>query len=87
MVGAAPPPEQKEEHEAYARTGAKLISKAGRHFNMGLRAYYFGLAVLAWFIDPVVFIAATLWVVYVVYRREFRSHTLRYLSDHDDNVS
>ncbi len=69
-----------ERHEKYASKVAKLISNAGRHFNMGLRAYYFGLAALAWFVDARLFMLATIWVIYVIYRREFRSHTLRYLS-------
>ena len=69
-----------DEHEAYAERGAKLIATAGKHFNYGLRAYYFGLAALAWFVHPLLFIAATSLVVFVTYRREFRSTTLRTLS-------
>jgi len=46
------------------------------HFNLGLRAYYFSLALLAWFLDPIVFIFSSTWVVAVLYRREFKSRTL-----------
>lgn len=76
LVGAAPARDRTEEHEAYAQRGARLVGNAARHFNMGLRAYYFGFAAMSWFVQPIVFIVATSWVVYVVYRREFRSFTL-----------
>lgn len=68
------------EHEALAAKGAGLLGNAARHFNNGLRAYYFGLAVLGWFVHPYVFIMATALVVMVTYRREYRSATLNYLS-------
>ena len=41
------------------------------HFNNGLRAYYFGLAAVTWFLHPYAVFAATVWVVLVLYRREF----------------
>lgn len=76
LVGAAPNPKEKPEtHEAYSTHAGELISNAGRHFNMGLRAYYFGLAAIAWFIHPVFFMGVTALVIVVVYRREFQSHT------------
>jgi uncharacterized membrane protein len=56
--------------------GARLGELAVDHFNRGIRGYYFGLAVLPWFADPVLFMLATLWVVAVLWRREFRSNTL-----------
>ena len=67
-------------HEDIARKGAYLVGNAARHFNMGLRAYYFGLAALGWFISGPVFIVATTWMVFIIYRREFSSHTLHNLS-------
>ena len=71
---------RKDEHESFAQRGAKLTVNAARHFNNGLRAYYFGLAALAWVIHPTLFIAATTWVVYVTHRREFRSATMKILN-------
>jgi uncharacterized membrane protein len=41
-----------------------------------LRSYYYALAVVAWFIHPMVFIAASTLVVVVLYRREFQSDAL-----------
>jgi len=80
VVGAAPLcNEHKSHHYEYARRAGKLIGNAGRHFNLGLRAYYFGLAVVSWFINGPIFMAITALIVYVAYRREFRSHTVNNL--------
>lgn len=72
--------ERIDEHEALARQGTALVANAASHFNNGLRGYYFGLAVLAWFVHPWLFMAATTLVVCVTFRREFHSATLKYLS-------
>lgn len=72
--------ERKDEHEALAQRGAKLTVNAARHFNNGLRAYYFGLAALAWVIHPYLFMFATAWVVRVTHRREFQSATMKILN-------
>lgn len=80
FIAAAPAHDDRvAEHDAIAKKGAALVANAAKHFNLGLRAYYFGLAVLAWFVGAYVFIAATTWVVYVTYRREYRSQTLQFL--------
>lgn len=80
VVGAAPYPHEKSvDLEKYAERAGKLIGNAGRHFNMGLRAYYFGLAVVSWFLNGIAFMAVTSLVVAVVHRREFRSHTVNNL--------
>lgn len=82
LVGAAPAPEEnKEIHQAFADNSGRLIANAGRHFNMGLRAYYFGLAATAWFVHPVFFIAASGFVVWIVYRREYQSETAKTLRE------
>ncbi|MDH5188886.1 MAG: DUF599 domain-containing protein [Rhodospirillaceae bacterium] len=78
LLGAAPPAEDAGTNEAkeFAKANASVISLAVLNFNRGLRAYYFGLAALTWFIHPLLFAVATLWVVAVLYRREFMSKTL-----------
>lgn len=84
-VGAAPSAQdclaRPEETEQYAQRGGALIANAGRHFNMGLRAYYFGLSVLSWFLHPLLFMAVILWVIYEVHRREFRSEAVNNLAE------
>ena len=82
LIGAAPPPSEADTPEARAfATGAgDVIALAVSNFNRGMRAYYFGLAALSWFLHPLLFALMTLWVVGVVYRREFRSQTLGFLN-------
>jgi uncharacterized membrane protein len=85
LVGAAPkqPKDDPEQYAPHINRIARVTSSASVNFNNGLRAYYFALAALAWFLHPWLMIVATGWVVYVLYRREFRSKTLRALIDED----
>lgn len=81
LVGAAPNTlDPGEEDLAYARGGAVVASLAAKHFNHGIRTYYFGMATLSWFVHPLALLPSALLVVLVLYRREFRSRTLRALS-------
>jgi uncharacterized membrane protein len=66
-----------------AEIAAEVVNRAARHFNTGLRAYYFGLAVLAWMVHPVAFVLASLWVVSELHRREFRSAVQAALNTQD----
>ncbi|MGH8648827.1 MAG: DUF599 family protein, partial [Burkholderiales bacterium] len=59
---------------------AVILSFANRNFNQGLRAYYFGVAALSWFLHPALMMAVTLGVLYVLHQREFRSRTLDVLA-------
>ena len=60
-------------HTTHALAAAKVANRAARHFNTGLRAYYFGLAALAWIVHPIALIVASLLVLQELHRREFRS--------------
>ena len=50
-------------------------------FNTGLRAYYFALAALAWFIQPWLFIGLTTWMLGVLLKRQLRSRTATAIED------
>ncbi|MBB5017814.1 putative membrane protein [Chitinivorax tropicus] len=76
LIGCAPLPDQLDEHESFARKAAIINTQAGEEFNRGIRAYYFGLAAVAWFVRPSVFVASIALIVYVLYRRDFKSKTL-----------
>jgi uncharacterized membrane protein len=80
LVGSAPMVGERhvteQERKAFAERTARVISMAANQFNYGLRAYYFGMATLSWFINPWFFIAVTTGVVLVLYRREFHSDVL-----------
>ena len=54
---------------------ARVNSLAGDEFNRGIRAYYFGLAAVFWFVQPWAFAAVTTLIVLVLYRRDFMSKT------------
>jgi uncharacterized membrane protein len=45
-----------------------------------MRAYYFAVAAMFWFVQPLFFIAATVVVTVMLYRMEFHSRTLDVLS-------
>ena len=42
-------------------------------------AYYFALVELSWFINPVLFMITSVWVVLILNRREYHSRTLKLL--------
>ncbi len=67
--------------ENYAIMVGKLHAVGARHFTTGLNAYFFALAACAWFISPRLFIVATIWVSFVLYRRAFWSVFGRTLQD------
>jgi uncharacterized membrane protein len=80
LVGAAhKPPADASVDAADIDRIAVILSFANRNFNQGLRAYYFGVAALSWFLHPWLMIAVTLGVIYVLHQREFRSNTLEVL--------
>ena len=82
LIGAAPDSEEVGfDRVEYARRAAGIAGRGTEHFNGGLRAYYFGLAILSWFLHAGALILASAWVVLVMYRREFRSGTLKELQD------
>lgn len=66
--------------EAFADRAGRVVGMAAESFNDGLRAYYFAFAAIGWFFSPLVFVLATVGVVAVLYRREFRSDVLAILS-------
>ncbi len=82
MVGGAPTPEENicaQEKEAHAQRIAKMASMAANNFNIGLRTYYFSIAILGWFVNPWIFMLASAGIVMILYRREFKSSTLKTL--------
>jgi len=81
LVGSAPMIGERhvgeQERNAFAGRAARVVSMAAHQFNQGLRSYYFGLAMLAWFINPWIFMLVTAGVVGVLYQREFHSDVLK----------
>ena len=80
LIGSAPPfTDPPEQHRDFARDAGRIASLAAKHFNHGIRSYYFGMATLSWFVHPMLLFPAALTVVLVLYRREFHSRTLKAL--------
>ncbi|RUO35252.1 DUF599 domain-containing protein [Aliidiomarina sanyensis] len=83
LLGMAPsisrPTVEKEQREAFSLNAAKVLDQAGHEYNYGLRAYYFALAYLCWFVSPWLLMLSSVIVVAVLYRREYNSRVLRAL--------
>ncbi|MFT6581133.1 MAG: putative membrane protein [Alphaproteobacteria bacterium] len=88
MIGAAPPPGAPEAENASSIMAiSRIATLVARHSNRGTRAYYFGLAALSWFVHPWLLIPGALWVVMVLYRREFHSRTLAHIRRSQDGMA
>jgi len=88
LIGAAPEAKQfdamgaeaRGQREAFAKKAGSVLGYAAETFNDGLRAYYYAFAAIGWFFSPIVFMVATLGVIYILYQREFRSDVLEGLN-------
>jgi len=82
MIGTAPAKSDDEAIiESFINRAATLASLAGENSNRGLRAFYFAMAAMSWFMHAVLFMAVSALVVGILYHREFRSRTLRALME------
>lgn len=80
LVVSAPPKET--EPEGYAKhiqAAARVASLAGESFNLGVRAYYFAMAAMCWFLNAWALMIASVWITVILYRREFMSPLLKEL--------
>ncbi len=84
MIGATPilDATNRQACESHALRTARLIGIAAEHANAGLRSFYFAIAAIAWFFNPWALVAATLWVVLILARRDFFSRSRRLMADH-----
>ncbi|WP_274425986.1 DUF599 domain-containing protein [Chelativorans sp. YIM 93263] len=71
MLGAATHSEERDPEEIFVI--AALNTLGARNFNQGIRAYYFALGMLAWFISPVGSIVVTIAIFALILYREFYS--------------
>ncbi len=77
LIGAVPMARDAEADprgaEQALHRAIRMNQIAARHFNSGLRAVFFAMAYLGWFIGPMVLIATTLSVILILARRQFFS--------------
>ncbi|WP_246624778.1 DUF599 domain-containing protein [Oceanobacter mangrovi] len=83
LVGAAPMPNDNSvtpaDRRSFAIYAAKVIDQASHSYNNGLRAFYFSLALLLWFVNVWLLMAAAAVIVGILYEREFLSRSLKAL--------
>jgi len=84
-IGAMPPPADFEtgkfNREKHATRASALVGLAAEAFNSGLRAYYMSFAAMAWVFSGTAFMIGTVSVIFILYRREFRSDVLNVLTN------
>lgn len=66
--------------DAFADRAGNVMALAAEAFNDGLRGYYMAFAAMAWLVSPMAFVAATGFVIWIMYRREFHSEVLAALN-------
>lgn len=83
LLGAAPQSADCDEtiKKEYPRHMAQVVSRANFNLNRGQRAYTFGLGLLPWLLHPLLLVVSTIIVIAVLYRRDFRSASLKALED------
>lgn len=64
------------EDNEYVERAAEINQLSSGNFNRGVRAYFFALAALSWFLNPAVFMVATALVLLVLINREFRTRVI-----------
>jgi uncharacterized membrane protein len=73
VMMAAVPPAGDARAEAAAASAAEMNIQAAGQFTHGLRAFFLAIAVLAWFLHPWAFVAATVAVGGALLNRQFGS--------------
>ena len=88
LIGAIPMPAEKDHDKAEAamQRALKMNKVAAQHFNRGLRAFFYSIGFIGWFVGPAVFIIATSWITVILYLRQFRSASLEAASYGIDKI-
>lgn len=77
LIGAVPMRGDHSADEVEVERAVKRASRmnqlGGKHFNAGLRAIFFALGYLGWFVSGWLFIATTSFTLFVLVRRQFFS--------------
>jgi uncharacterized membrane protein len=85
LIGAAPiAPAEEAVRDRFADHAARVMSLAVVSFNGGIRAYYFAMAWLGWFIHPAVFAGGTAIMVLLLLKRQLKSRSQRSVSQYYD---
>ncbi len=78
LIGAVPVAYGEQAHNPMTRAAvqraAKMNKLAGKHFNSGLRAVFFSIGYLGWFVGPIAFVLSSALLTVVLLRRQFFSN-------------
>ncbi len=82
MIGACPTrtDDNGEVCDAHGAAAAELIGISAAHSNKGLRSFYHAIAAMSWFVHPLLFIAVSTIIIFVLIRRDFFSRARSALS-------
>jgi uncharacterized membrane protein len=81
MIGATPQAKDVcDEDAAHLERTTRVLDYSAGNYNNGLRAYYFGVSALGWFLHPLMMMIGVVIVIGVLWHREFRSSTLDVLA-------
>lgn len=85
LFGALPMLDETRQNPEAAERAADQVVRiniiAAAHFNAGLRALFLSIGYLGWFAGPYLFIVMTLFVIFVLARRQYFSETRLALMD------
>lgn len=79
VLAATPHTADEDVLDDYGGRAARLANLAGGRYVKAIRAYYYAIALIAWFVQPWLFVATLAMVLWVQYRRDFRSNTFNVL--------
>ncbi len=77
MMGAAPAGSSMDPdlRNRLATSMGNIITGVAESYDNGMRAYYFALGAVTWVVSPVVFLLATIGVIWLLLHRQTRSRT------------
>jgi uncharacterized membrane protein len=87
IIGSAPEAKGGAVDRELAQRMALILNHAVWQLNAGVRAYYFALAALGWFVHPLFFVSLTVLMTAVLVRRQLFSATARGIADHVRHLS
>lgn len=87
LFGALPMMHETNVDREAAERGANQVVRmniiAAKHFNAGLRALFLSIGYLGWFAGPYMFMAMTVFVIFVLARRQYFSEARLAIMDSD----
>jgi uncharacterized membrane protein len=85
LLGGLPEPPDNHPHQAaLIAAAATVLSEAVRSFNSGIRGYYYSVSALFLFVSPITCIAATAFIMLMLFYRQTRTRTAKTIETYVD---